>query len=247
MEILNDAKDQISKFENEINSFFQSNPYKRVIEHNTKESTDTHKIKLIREIPGQFRSRTRHIASDIRSSLDHIGYAAAIASGKINPKKTYFPFGKSIDEENNLRNRNCKDYPKEIFDVFWSFKPYIGGNSLLWALNEIANCNKHRAIVPIGHGLAGGQMMDHFSCDGLCHFMGFPPIWDSEANEATLCIVDSTANTNYEISLTFGISFGDIDIVKGTPILDTLKALHNLAERIILASDAEGIRIGIFA
>jgi hypothetical protein len=29
------------------------------------------------------------------------------------------------------------------------FKPYKGGNDLLWALNGICNVNKHRMLVPV--------------------------------------------------------------------------------------------------
>lgn len=246
IEILNDASTLIDDLEREVEHFFQSNPYQRIIEHDAKTSTDTHKIKLIREIPGQFRSKTRHIASDIRSSLDHLGYAAAIATGKLNPRKTYFPFAKAESEASNIRKQNCKDFPQEIFDVFWSFKPYLGGDEFLYALNEIANCNKHRSVVPVGHGLGGNQMMTSFSCDGLCHSMAFPPAWDISENEAILCVVESAANTNYEIQLGFDICFDDIDILRGHSVLGVLRHLCGVAKAIINAVDAEGVRIGIF-
>jgi hypothetical protein len=155
VELLSDAGTQIDELALKIEHFFQSNPYQRIIEHNAKIGVDTHKIKLTREIPGEFRSKTRHIASDIRSSLDHIAYAAGVATGKLKPKKTLFPFAKAEGEELNIRKKNCIDYPQEIFDIFWNFKPYLGGNETLYALNEIANCNKHRSVVPVGHGLGG--------------------------------------------------------------------------------------------
>lgn len=247
LEMLNDASDQIETFESQVADFFRSNPYQRVIEHNAATGADTHKIKLVREIPGQFRGQSRHIASDIRSSLDHVGYAAAVASGKTNPRKTHFPFARAESERNDIRNRNCRDFPEEIFNIFWSFKPYLGGDETLWALNETANCNKHRSVVPVGHGLAGEQMMTNFSCDGMCHEIAFPPCWDTSKNEAILCIVDSAANTNYNIQLGFDICFGDIQILSGQPVIPVLKYLRNIARSIILASAEEGIRIGIFS
>lgn len=246
IEMLNDAGSQIDDLERDVMRFFKSNPYSRVIEQNTDNGADTHKIKLSREIPGQFRSKTRHIASDIRSSLDHICYAASIATGKVKPRKTYFPFARSESEIDNVRKNRCADFPQEIFDILWGFKPYLGGDETLWSLNEIANCNKHRSIVPVGHGLAGNQMMANFSCDGLCHEMAFPPVWDAIKNEAILCVVDSAANTNYNIQIRFDICFGDIDIVRNAPVLGVLRTLHRTAKTIISAADAEGVRIGIF-
>lgn len=246
-EILSEATAQIDVFERQVVEFFNSQPYQRVIEHNAKTRVDTHKIKLVREIPGQFRTSARHIASDIRSSLDHIGYAAAIATGKSNPRRTYFPFARSASEENNIKNSNCADFPEDIFKVFWSFKPYLGGDDTLWALNEIANCNKHRTIVPIGHGLAGGQIITNFRCDGMCYEMAFPPFWDRERNEAILCIVDSCANTSYSIQLGFDICFGDINVLNRHPVIPVLKYLRDIADKIICTAEKEGIRIGIFS
>lgn len=246
-EMLADASSLIIELEKDISKFFMSKPYKTIVEHNSKTRADTHKIKLTQEIPGQFRSKARHIASDIRSSLDHVGFAAALAQGKANPRKTYFPFAKADTEESNVRKGNCKDIPQEIFDVFWGFRPFIGGDDVLWALNEIANCNKHRSVVPVGHGLGGQHMMKNFKCDGLCHEMAFPPRWDAANNEAILCIVDSSANTTYDIRLSFDICFGDISVVKGYPVVNTLRYLHKKANEIILASEVKGKQLGYFA
>lgn len=245
--MLDDASAQIEELEKQVNIFFSSQPYHRLIEHDAKTRSDTHKIKLIREIPGQLRSSARHIASDIRSSLDHIGYASAIAIGKTKPKNTYFPFARSANEDNSLKKGRCKDLPDEIFDVFWSFKPYIGGDDTLWALNEIANCNKHRSVVPVGHGLSGDQMMDSFSCDGMCYEMAFPPSWDTEKGEAILCVVDSDANTRYQVQLGFDICFGEVEVLNGQPVISVLKYLEKLSRNIVSAADSEGVRIGIFA
>ncbi|NVK74890.1 MAG: hypothetical protein HWE24_15580 [Oceanospirillaceae bacterium] len=245
-EMLADAKTLLEELEASAASFFQSRPYKTVIEYNSKNGSDTHKIKLTQQVPGQFRSKARHIASDIRGSLDHVGYAAALSSGKNKPRKTMFPFAKSEDEESNVRKQNCKDLPSEIFNEFWSFKPFIGGDSILWSLNEIANCNKHRSIVPVGHGLSGGQMVRNFHCDGLCHEMAFPPRWDINNNEAVICVVDSRATTTYDMQLGFNLCFGEIEVIQGRPVIDTLKYLLKKAEEIVERAELKGKEIGLF-
>ncbi|WP_158118923.1 hypothetical protein [Vibrio metoecus] len=132
-EMLTDAQNLLKELDESLALFFKSSPYRTVIEYNFKNGSNIHKIKLTQDIPGSVRSKTRHIASDIRGALDYIGYAAALSSGKNNPKKAMFPFAKSIDEESNVRNKNCKDLPEEIFKEFWGFKPYIGGDDILWS------------------------------------------------------------------------------------------------------------------
>lgn len=245
-EMLGDAKALLDEFENSVASFFRTAPYKTVIEYSAKNGSNTHKIKLTQEIPGQFRSKARHIASDIRGALDHAGYAAALASGKNNPKKAMFPFAKSADEESNVRKRNCKDLPEEIFNEFWNFKPFIGGDNILWSLNEIANCNKHRAIVPVGHGLSGSQMVRNFHYDGLCHEIMLPTRWDVSKSEAIICVVDSKATVTYDMQLGFNLCFGEIDVVKGQPVINTLKYLLQKAKEVIESSEIKGKEIGLF-
>lgn len=245
-EMLADAQILLEELEISVASFFQSSPYKTVIKYNVKDGSNTHKVKLTQQLPGQVRSKARHIASDIRGALDHVGYATALLSGKKNPKKTMFPFAKSIDEEENVKKRNCKDLPTEIFNVFWSFKPFIGGDNILWSLNEIANCNKHRSIVPVGHGLSGGQMIKNFHCDGLCHEMAFPPQWDIINNEAVICVVDHRANTTYDMQLGFNLCFGEIKVVQGQPVINILKYLLQQAEQIVESVEIKGKEIGMF-
>lgn len=245
-EMLADAQALLEELDKSVTSFFQASPYKTVIEYNAKNGSNTHKIKLTQELPGRVRSQVRHIASDIRGALDHVGYAAALCSGNSKPRKTMFPFAKSIDEERNVKTRNCKDLPEEIFNEFWGFKPYIGGDNVLWSLNEIANCNKHRAVVPVGHGLFGEQMARNFHCDGLCHEMAFPPRWDVNKNEAIICVVDSRATTTYDMQLGFSLCFGEIDVVKGQPVVDILKYLLQKAKDIVESSEKKGKELGIF-
>lgn len=166
--------------------------------------------------------------------------------GKNNPKKAMFPFAKSADEESNVRKRNCKDLPEEIFNEFWNFKPFIGGDNILWSLNEIANCNKHRAIVPVGHGLSGSQMVRNFHCDGLCHEIMLPTRWDVSKSEAIICVVDSKATVTYDMQLGFNLCFGEIDVVKGQPVINTLKYLLQKAKEVIESSEIKGKEIGLF-
>lgn len=245
-EMLMDASSLLEELEASVASFFNSRPYKKIIEHNGKNRSDTHKIKLTQQIPGQFRGKARHIASDIRSSLDHLGYASALSSEKNKPRKTMFPFARSVDEKENVRKRNCKDIPLEIFQTFWSFQPFIGGDNILWSLNEIANCNKHRSIVPIAQELSGEQMVRNFHCDGLCYEMAFPPSWDIVNNELVICVVDSRANTTYDIQLGFDLCFGEIEKVQGQPVIRTLKYLLNKAENIVASVESKGKEIGLF-
>jgi len=51
-----------------------------------------------------------------------------------------------MDTFETSANGNCKDLPPEIITLFRGFKPYKGGNDLLWALNQIVRANKHAVL-----------------------------------------------------------------------------------------------------
>ncbi|KKK99838.1 hypothetical protein EIK76_01275 [Rheinheimera mesophila] len=231
-ELLADAKNALGELKVIIQNFFSSNPYHVVIEKNEEYESSLHKIKLKRDMPRDLRTKTRHIALDIRGALDHVGYAAALSDGKTKPKKTMFPFAKSESEKTNVKNKNCKDLPQDIFELFWSFKPFIGGDDILWSLNEVANCSKHRIIVPVGNALHGRQIINNFSCDGWFD-VDFPVYWDAKKDEAIICLVHSRAKTSYDIELGFNLNFGEVDIIEGKPVIETLEYILKKADEII--------------
>jgi hypothetical protein len=129
------------------------------------------------------------IVSGLRSALDLAGYSAAIAGGKSEASGTRiragFPFRDFLSEIEGARTGESKDIPKEIFDVMVSFKPYKGGNDLLWALNKLTNTEKHRIVVP-ANVATGATSIRHFEVTGdsvlnEARFgVGF---WDSGKNE----------------------------------------------------------------
>ena len=90
--------------------------------------------------------------NNLRATLDQIGYSAAIARGKINPKsKTNFPFGDDAAGVENVFSKNQAklSLPPQIMDLFRSVEPYKGGSGqLLWAINKLCNTKKHSTLVP---------------------------------------------------------------------------------------------------
>ncbi len=76
--------------------------------------------------------------------------------------------------------------------------------------------------------------------------MAFPPIWDINKNEAIICEVDARATTTYDMQLGFNLCFGEIEIVKGQPVVDTLNYLLKKAINIVESSERKGKEIGIF-
>ena len=242
--LLAGANEDINELEGQIRAFFDPTPYARVVEHNPKTGFDTHKLKLTKKFPESLSRRAAHIAADLRSTLDQAGFACAKASGNTRLKNTYFPFAPTVADIDRVIRGRCKDLPPEIVTLFRSFNAYRGGDDLLWALNEIANSRKHRIIVPIGQGTGGG-MIKNFRCPGRLKSMGFPPRWDTIKNEVILCEVAHDSNTTYNLSISFYVGFGKIDVVGGKPVDRVLNALSSKVSGILSATEAEATRIGL--
>lgn len=236
------ARDDIQDLDNKFEAFFMSNPYTKVIEHDLKAGMDVHKVKLTKQLPARISHLANRIAVEMRSALDQCGYAIAKASGNTRLKGTYFPFARTASELDDVVSRRCKDLPPEISAFFRSFNAHKGGDDLLWSLNELANCHKHRFIMPVAHGNVG----THFKNLSVRGSFAIPnQAWNTEKNEIEIFRASHGSETKYDIDLAFYVAFGDIGAVKGAPVLTVLLDLANRVQEIIGATETEARRIGL--
>jgi hypothetical protein len=240
------AHEDILNLHAEFSAFVESNPYTKLVEEDPHCGFDIHKVKLTRNIPEKLSRDTVTVAIALRSALDHAGYAAALACGNKKLRATYFPFARTALDLDNVINRRCKDVPTDIVALFRSFKPYLGGDDLLWALNEIANGGKHRMITAVGQGIGGG-VINNFRCTGGVRDFAFPPRWDSAKGEMVLCSIKHGAEAQYDLDISFFIAFGDVEVVRDQSVTTVLQALGRKVEGIVNATEIEARRIGLIA
>jgi hypothetical protein len=92
--------------------------------------------------------------NNLRASLDQMTYAVAMRHNPGRDAESFAPFPFAADSAhwpNKIRGLK-NDIPPEIVAIFEGFKPYKGGNNLLWALNKLANIKKHAILVPTAFG-----------------------------------------------------------------------------------------------
>jgi hypothetical protein len=164
--------------------------------------------------------------------------------GKSNPRGAYFPFADSATNLEDVIRKRCKDLPNEVHALFRSFKPYKGGDDLLWALNRICNANKHRLLAPAGIGVGGAyyRNLNVIYADSLT----VPaPRWDSAKNEIIFLTVGPKANVTYNINVSFDIALNEVDIVAGQPVVAVLNALADKVSVIIERINAKAFKMGL--
>jgi len=236
------AKKHLKDLHRENLKFVNGNRYKRVIEPDPDKPGHTiHKIKLTEELSPDIGDIVADIAQNLRNALDNAAYAVAVASGLTDPKNCAFPFARSAAEMASSIGR-CKDVPKEIQSLFCGFQPYLGGDDLLWALNEICITDKHKLAVPIGHTLMHGPM-------GLqgTGFFSTPdrPVWNRAKNEMVFISFGPGAKYKYDFKFQLFVAFNDIKVIDGKPVFAVLNTLCSKVESILMGIEAESRRLGI--
>ena len=241
------AKDHIADLERHVVAFENCGAYKTVAETDPNFPNKlVHKIKVIKPLPDVLAVVAGEAAHHLRSALDCAGYEVAVASGKVAPKNCMFPFARDVD---NLKTSlgNAKDIPQEILAVMCAFQPYKGGDDLLWALNQIDICDKHKMLTPVGIAVTRGNTVElkYLADRDFAIEFPQPPRWDSAKKEIITAITTPIRNLQLKSEFTLLIAFDDIDVVKGQEAVPVLNALASKVESIVSAIEAEAVRIGL--
>jgi hypothetical protein len=245
------AKFHIDYFNSMFRDFVDSRPWQYVVDRESEPGNDIHKIIFRGEIP-EFRPCVLFdAANNLRAVLDQVGYAASIASGHNNPKKCKFPFGDTLPAimGHVAGGRNSfEDLPKDIFDFFILFRPYKGGNDVLWAMNKLCNTKKHCHLSKLG------------LCNALSNFIAEVPNttkighrvdengiirgWDGDKRELTLVTVPSGLDPHIRGHFTFDIQIDGFDVFAGKHASNMLSDMNREVERILSGTEAECRRLG---
>ena len=237
------AKRHIRNLETEVSIFFSTNPYSFVTESNADGTEDIHKIKLTKPMPAGLSGITFDAINNLRSSLDQAGYAVAVATGR-SGKNAHFPFGDTAADVNACEKRRSKHLPKQIFDLMVSFKPYRGGNDLLWAMNKLCNSQKHELIIPVATYTGNMDLLIGRIETGSKPFT-FPPRWNSAKNEMVIAQVPYGSECKFDFQYQVFIAFNDVECILGQPVIPILNKMLGIVDGIVMALEAEAKRIDI--
>ena len=187
----------------------------------------------------------------LRSALDKMVVALVKANGR-GVSGVGFPFGGSGPDGKpepfpSARHDGLK---KKLTPDQWRLvlaqEPHPGGNNLLWAVNEIANEDKHReSLVKVfpsfvlhssqftsrGLFFTGGATRSAFAIGGDSDF--FCPDQERETLLASYAFGPGSVHPEMEHSVTFHVVFGKIVPVTGKEVLGTLYQQLRLVKGIV--------------
>lgn len=139
----------IASFEREAERHFSKRPYDVVQTPHVDTLQPGYYLSERRAFPDQrFALLLGDVLHNLRSALDHLAHACAVANGEAG-KHSQFPI---LLKETGLEAKLTKDLttagPMAI-EIVRSFAPTPSGNPILAALHELNIMDKHRLILPV--------------------------------------------------------------------------------------------------
>jgi hypothetical protein len=247
------AKKHAADFESVSDAFIKSKPYVIAVDLDSDGVTKLHKIKLVKPFPEDTLSDIATDAFDnLRSVLDQTVYAASLASGNTPGEFTSFIITETAKYwEDRAKGGLSQIIPSDIFALFRGFKPYKGGNDLLWGLNKLRNVNQHALLAPLGTSsiqVTGAPIVMQAPPDGSISMMNLPlwsPFtWDRCKNEMIIFRESPGGHLSYDFELSPTVSFGQVAVFYGEPVLGAFNRVAGIVESILMATEAECRRLG---
>ncbi len=241
------GKKHLDELKDAVKAFFVPGLYEKFSEPHPNNPGDViYKVRLSRRLPDDFSEVAGDVLTNLRASLDHAVHAVAVANGCPSPNSAYFPFSKDATHfENNLKGR-CADVPRSVWPLLRSFKPYAGGNEVLWTLNCTRGQDNHALLIP-GVTVVETAAVE-FTSKGVKWTMPAEPVWDSVKNEMELFTIThggSVGQFKGKFNLAFYVAFGDVEGIRGKNAMPLLDQFVDIADAIVNEIDAEARRLGI--
>ncbi|MFZ5522799.1 MAG: hypothetical protein ACOY9D_01775 [Pseudomonadota bacterium] len=237
--LISSAKENLTKLEIACKVFVTDCKYTPFLGFDSKADEGILKIRLNDRFPGQIRVLGSSIINDLRHALDQAVCDGAIMLGAPNAKNTYFPFAKDPADFRVKLKDKCRKVRPDLVDFIQKFKPYLGGDDLLWALNRIAGKNKHERIFAIS--TKNTFHADNINSTGLCK-LNFTR-WNDRKNELEIARLGDGGKAEFKGNLTLEVVIGSADVVGGQPAIEVLNAFLGKAESIVLGIKAESERL----
>ena len=147
------AAQHFKSLEPEILQYFESNPGKMVAEPHTSDDEAIFTFQAQGPIPARFGLIIGDCPQNLRSSLDYLVWELVLAANSQPGKHNMFPICGTQDgfrDAVSKRRRLLGVHPDLIAEID-ALQPYhLGqdfGKSILWALDELTNINKHRRVL----------------------------------------------------------------------------------------------------
>jgi hypothetical protein len=235
--LIEGARDDILQFDAMCESFLNTAFGVIVTNVDPKTLEKVVKYRVEQKPPGRLRTLAGNALNAIRHSLDQaVNCATGVLGGKA--WDNYFPFAKDATTIDNVIKDNCKRVPASLIPILKGFKPYGGGDDLLYSLNRLVGPNKHQVVVRMDMRVPNPLPL-HFITESK------GPIviqwkWDGENGELEIARISAQGHIKCEAQtkLPLFVAIGGRKISRGEPATTLLNAYLAKAETIVSAIES---------
>ncbi len=213
------AEYHIQEFTAATKAFFESKPYSIVHERDPNGAGYKVKLRLQRPLPEHLPLIVGEALYQMRSALDVFISCCAKADGATNTADVYFPFAGSETEFNSAApQRKIRKLAPARQDYIRALQPYPGGNTLLWAVNALANIDRHNCLVAVG----GLNRVKEIKLTGGQYFIPDPERLQWLENDVVLIVGITGTPPEGHFDLAVGVAFREGPVVKDRPVAPVL-------------------------
>ena len=223
-----------------VNDFRDSKGYEVVIDRDTKARQKIHRLRINKEPPPSWGPVVGDILYDLRSALDHLACDLVRAGGGTCDSTTEFPIAKNRKAFES-RLGSVKGARIKSLKVLRAHKPYSGGNDLLWTLHQLNRVEKHRFPLVIFARPRSLAFTFHPSQLGVPTVPELRVAYFLSAEERARVLKDGDIlgeeplndESPFHTEPIIEIAFGEPDMVRSEPMLDTLHDISGTVERVV--------------
>jgi hypothetical protein len=146
------ATQHFDSVKSELREYFQSNPGKMIRQPHSREDEAIFRLITDDPSPARFGLIIGDALQNLRSSLDYLVWELVLAANVQPNEKNMFPICSTIERfDDQVRRGRLNGVSPDAVTEIQSLQPYHLGKdfakSILWAIDELTNINKHRRIL----------------------------------------------------------------------------------------------------
>lgn len=242
-QLISHASDEIEAARGIVGQFINAQKYTPKVHTDLITGEQIYRIKVQGpSLPDKLSNIVKDAAGNLRDALDHAVYSGALVISGGTPTDTGFPFAKdAAGVIGELAGKRLAGNPVALRPVLAGFKPYEGGNDILWALNQIRNPNTHRFIVPVGaaHGM-GSLFIGHAVFTSGTRIYSK---WDPTTKEIEYMRLGRGSTANYQVDPAIAVVFEGINAMVGKPLIPSLDAMVAEVDNVVRAIEVAAAKI----
>lgn len=226
------AKQHIADVERLCSVFYDSQPHRIFTEHDAQGPGYTIKLRLEKPVPDEIALVVGDAIYQMRSSLDVLACCLATANRAKDTKGTYFPFaGSAAEFMLPATQRKIQKLSAAHRQIIHHWKPYQGGNNVLWILNRLANIDRHNRLVTVG-GFGGD--IKSLRLTGGQYYIPASAAGRQSLDEDVVLVVGKSGNPpEGEVRVSLAVTFREIELIKGHPVVSVLNKIAGQIEWVV--------------